>query len=203
MNKITQIKNQLEMVRVNRAQSQEPEKFDPFIKNLEDQLEAQRQAAKDRKMARKLKKSTQTSSLAITNTILLATTGSVWTLQDFQLEARIFSNQVIKENEIKGKVVFCSRKISFARKSSMEVHLGSQSLTRAYEAGFAEYSHIKKFIQKYNPKGRTGIRLLVLHELAHLLVFQNYKGRMKPHGYEFQVEYKKLLVKYHSALEIK
>lgn len=119
---------------------------------------------------------------------------------DFELEAKLFTQQVMKQQGIPGKLVFCTRQRSFARKKGMEVHLGSQSIQRCATRGFTEYKQLQRMIWPFQVTGISGVRLLVLHELAHLMVFQKYSYRTQPHGSEYQREYAKLLHIYQSAL---
>lgn len=161
---------------------------------LQAQLVELQNKRKNRRALRKLKGSSQALALPQVST----------TIENFQLEVHLFANQVLKQQGILGKIVFCSRQRSFARKNNREgnsVHFGSQSIQRAASEGFTEYFHIRRMIWPFVTTGITGVRLLVLHELAHLAVFQKYSYRVLPHGPEFQREYSLLLHKYSAALE--
>lgn len=165
--------------------------FDPQrAANLQRQLEDLQAKRKARRLARKSPP-----------VVAFPGTFSQIPLHDnFELEAKLFTQQVMKQQDIPGKLVLCTRKTSFAQKRGMEVHLGSQSIRRAAIRGFTEYKQLQRMIWPFQVTGISGVRLLVLHELAHLLVFKNYNHRTQPHGSEYQREYAKLLHIYQSAL---
>lgn len=117
-------------------------------------------------------------------------------------EVRELAERILQEQNIPGRVIICTRRISFARRQhhKIEVHFGSQSIDRAFSEGFTEYKQLQRMIWPYKVTGISGVRLLVLHEIAHLATFKAYSHRVTPHGSEYQREYSKLLHIYQSEL---
>lgn len=217
MNKITKLKGMISTIKSSSIYAQDPESFSANLSILYRDLEAEMEKAKARRIARKSRKSTQATPFPAFPTLngvpfqpfATGTMGTKTSATRFDLEVKLFAQQVMREQGLKAELKITTCRTSRAQlrirggSRSLRVIFGSQSIDRAATRGFSEYQQCKPYIMRYKTTGLSGVRLLVLHELAHIAQYTNNSGRTQSHGREFLTEYNMLLNKYQSALELK
>lgn len=80
------------------------------------------------------------------------------------------------------------------------IYIGTQSVQRAFNHGFAEYESVKWVWHINNvdwtKEGLAGVFCLTLHELAHVIHIAKHYGKGKMHGEEYQDILSALIVEY-------
>lgn len=75
---------------------------------------------------------------------------------------------------------------TYGRDGRYLIRLGMQSIGRAFNTGFVEYSSLRCYLGRAPIRGWAGVRQLVIHEFAHALCeYRGHRRKGSVHNYAF------------------
>lgn len=84
----------------------------------------------------------------------------------------------------------------FFDKNPVDLRITKDRITKYGDFRFPTSTKINPKITVNGSLNEFSFLITILHEIAHYMVYKNYKSRVKPHGLEWKSEFQKIMIPY-------